>query len=1115
MSATTPLTIDYAALDSWLVTLAPTEWAEAAPVALDAAQEDALDALLGSIMAETPGVVAASEPSPKWVALPQEYPKKCDALIDAHIDGKFVVQTEYPYRHFLVFRDEVHFAEYAESLPLEQRCFHEVMIGDTPRNLLLDIDATIPDDQYSAFFNELMLAFRDSMREYWGVEQAYSEDLIVVDSCGYSETKARNKFSVHIRYRAAATPREQAAFAKFFAAKLSRPETVDLGIYKKGQQARILGSTKLGDARHSRLVPIAGQEALDALSALQMSLVGYRPWVSYRPLPTRLAAPVPRAVSAVTINDVTINWILEQTTEHYVGYQPLRVHGARIYFKRVDPPQCDICRRQHDSDNALYFTIHPAYVTKSCMRDPTHHQVSILELPVAHQTPVAIENPPAAPSLTPAQRLANELAAPVKPSKLAHWGIPNARCVEYCEPKMRPYAEYAGASTVLVCAQKGVGKTEALFAMINECYAGGVIVAFSHRRTFAAELCRQLPGFVNYEDIKGGAIDPLVHNRIVVQIESLSRISLDQIYRHQASVDLLIMDESESIIEQLDSGLDRRAAHSWSTFNWLTQYSEHVIALDANMGPRTLQLFARREANSVGNNDLIIVRNNYQRAADTEYLFTIEPEQWRAHLMADLEEGLKLVIPINSATEANALHRDITERYPAKSVKLYTGETDAAVKTDDITNIDEVWSGCDVLIYTPTITSGVSYKGDTFDKVYAWFQHTSCSVRACDQMMGRVRSIRTKKAVVMIDHKSSEPRLSAREVRDAFLRGRRNLTARFAANLLSFEERPTGLVVHNMPYFDICVANRHEENKTRSNLMGEFIQLVKRTGAATTQLPEREVLKVAEEAHDASSKAVKCDKIARMVDTPDIKPAEFDRLNAKREKTAEESQLLARAFLRRTYGWEGEIDSHFVECYDNEKAKHWYRNLQRIKGATLGQIQAEDRAHYELNGAQITNHRHTYYYEHHRIAHAALRTMGFDGVGDKRIVKRADMLVRMKEDAGAWGAAFNDVRGTLGLRGKRPDFTDMTFKQTLEYLSSIVRTVYGVKAKARGRTEAKRDDFVLVHDHGFDAEYRPIGLGKIVPRMPAVCDTKECEVEEPAVSEEGLNMMWQLLSACG
>jgi hypothetical protein len=153
----------------------------------------------------------------------------------------------------------------------------------------------------------------------------------------------------------------------------------------------------------------------------------------------------------------------------------------------------------------------------------------------------------------------------------------------------------------------------------------------------------------------------------------MSKIDLSEIIFNQYPVDLLIMDESESIIEQLGSGLHKNFSASWDIFNWLTLYSEHVIALDANLTDRTLSLLADRDKNHSGLQQCVFVRNTYQRAQDFEYQLTTDPTHWRAALDKDIALGLHVVIPINSVREAKALHKDIITKYPEKSVKIYTG----------------------------------------------------------------------------------------------------------------------------------------------------------------------------------------------------------------------------------------------------------------------------------------------------------------------------------------------------------------------------------------------------------------------------------------------------------
>jgi hypothetical protein len=63
------------------------------------------------------------------------------------------------------------------------------------------------------------------------------------------------------------------------------------------------------------------------------------------------------------------------------------------------------------------------------------------------------------------------------------------------------------------------------------------------------------------------------------------------------------------------------------------------------------------------------------------------------------------------------------------------------------------------------------------------------------------------------------------------LTSRTNLYTAFGAKWLSYETTPEGIKIHNERYFGVCVTNEHAMNRTCSDLMGKFVQLLKRTGA--------------------------------------------------------------------------------------------------------------------------------------------------------------------------------------------------------------------------------------------------------------------------------------------
>ena len=1009
------------------------------------------------------------------IKAPLSFGANCQGKLQELYDNDWlVVHCEKPFRGYLGFDNVEHFFDYSNTQEPQDRCYHEVIIGNGPRNLYVDIDSyDITPNDFPVVGNEVVRTFHATACEYFA-HDINPRDVMVISACGYSDLKASNKFSLHLRVNTiSTTPRDMADFATYFSKRLTRPEIVDLGVYKEFQCVRILGNTKAGEFRPSKVLYPNGVADEGALDALKRSMIGFRPCIgqSFEPVQP---PQIEQHVQQVNVDDELVKFVLENTREHWVGYSFRARRGNRVYFTRMTEAHCEICERSHDNDNGLYFIIQADHVTKSCFRDASKSRRRILELPNDRTQPVV--EAPAAPKITPQQRLEKLMAAAVVDDKLKTGVFENLVRIAYNEPVMRPY-DTENANTIIIQAQKGVGKTEQLVRCIQEKYHGKTILALSHRETFSAELCRQLPGFTNYKDIKG-PINPLIHPRVVVQIESLSRVDLNELRHHELCVDLLIMDESESIIEQLNSGLDRKFAQSWDVFNWLTLYSEQVIAMDANITNRTLIALSPRKANQVGQTQCSFVQNTFKKVADTEYKFTIDEQQWRAALFKDLEAGLNVFIPINSATEALALERDVRKMFPDKKVKCYTGATDQKEKRQDIENIDDAWT-CEVLIFTPTITSGVSYKMENFNKTYAWFKHNSCTVLACDQMMGRVRDISTRQVVVLLDHKRSESWTTFNKLRAAILNSRNNLFATFAPSWLTYETTPNGIDVHNKRYFDIMLSNEVAKNHSRSDFMGEFVRLVKRSGAKVSALGFAEIAPAAEVIHKESLGDVKLARVNTIIETPDITAEEYAELGVKAEKTPEETQKMHRRYLRDVYKYDGVIDSFFVENYDSPQAINWFRSLQTARGKTLAEIQTAEREHYLEKHENVNNLNKTYYFEHHRIAQSALTALGFTGLTDESTHSGEELTAAINTHKQTFIAGYELARDTLRFKSKKPTFANL--KSSLEYLNSILYAVYGVKIAGKWTKKAGTSDYKINHKHPFDqTNFQPLEIAKDV-----------------------------------
>jgi hypothetical protein len=96
-----------------------------------------------------------------------------------------------------------------------------------------------------------------------------------------------------------------------------------------------------------------------------------------------------------------------------------------------------------------------------------------------------------------------------------------------------------------------------------------------------------------------GSIDIRVHKRIIVQIDSLSRIKFDARYPT-----VLILDEVCSLLLQTNSSLNKNQVQTFQILAMLLAKAEKIIAMDAFLSPQiitALESISGRQANTIIN----------------------------------------------------------------------------------------------------------------------------------------------------------------------------------------------------------------------------------------------------------------------------------------------------------------------------------------------------------------------------------------------------------------------------------------------------------------------------------------------------------------------------------
>jgi len=461
--------------------------------------------------------------------------------------------------------------------------------------------------------------------------------------------------------------------------------------------------------------------------------------------------------------------------------------------------------------------------------------------------------------------------------------LPDLRLETYTEPEMRPLPP---GSDLFVVGGMGTGKTKRLIEYVGRHFpvrpVGGATVLFvTFRRSLARWASSRLGGlgFALYSDVTGG-LSPESHPRLVVQVESLSRLEI----RGAPPPDLLILDESESVIAQLGSGLAKNQRRTLAVFDWLLRFSGRVVCLDAHLGARTAHVVGALRWGEAApdvfrshgvHSAPLLIHNRTRPGVHETYRLTTSHPLWLKSLLEAVDAGRRVVVPTNSLAEAESLHLILTQRYapgrissdggsapnprdssapnprdgsapnprdsraPPKIV-MYTSRTSSEVRSRDFADVGRAWLDVDVLIYTPTVSAGVSFEErECFDEVFALFTSSSCDALAAVQMLGRVRSLNRATYTICIQGRPPSPLLPVDEAGlvDAIDRRQSALVgdARLQTPAYRLGADGTPALIRT-PFVTVWLANMEVVNASRNDYAGILSLLLAARGGSFTLL---------------------------------------------------------------------------------------------------------------------------------------------------------------------------------------------------------------------------------------------------------------------------------------
>eukprot|EP00798_Chlamydomonas_sp_ICE-L_P002517 gene2517-biopygen3542 len=205
--------------------------------------------------------------------------------------------------------------------------------------------------------------------------------------------------------------------------------------------------------------------------------------------------------------------------------------------------------------------------------------------------------------------------------------------------------------------------------------------------------------------------------------------------------DIVVLDEVESLLRHFMSPtVVNPFAEIQGLADTLNATTTGVVTMDATWGSVTKEFLKQ-----AGLRNLLVV-NDY-RSTENARTFAISKDEvtWSAQIRDDIIAGRNVVVVSLSQERAMQEHKAALDTFDdpkdaARLCLLHTSKTADAVKAKLI-DVDALWSSKRIVVYTPTISAGIDFSTQHFDRMYLYLCPGSAAPMGALQMTGRVRHL--------------------------------------------------------------------------------------------------------------------------------------------------------------------------------------------------------------------------------------------------------------------------------------------------------------------------------------------------------------------------------------
>mgnify|MGYP003674058341 FL=1 len=298
----------------------------------------------------------------------------------------------------------------------------------------------------------------------------------------------------------------------------------------------------------------------------------------------------------------------------------------------------------------------------------------------------------------------------------------------------------------------GTGKTYGIRSILENpevsiCYV-------SCKRAFGNALYVDIKkyGFQNYMDFKTNKSDIRNCDKIICSIESMKYC--------RDSYDYIFFDECETLLTNMTGEMcikNNPMENLVKISKMLMAKNTKLILMDAYVGTRTIDFVKEMYKDS----EVMYIENTYKyktrtykECKDIKIGKTkiTKKDILKSEIMKSLQKGEKIAICSGSKTLLKEIELEILKTYGnEKKYIFYCKENPLLANVD----VDTEWDEIDVLMYSPTITAGISYdlngKNKAFDRLFIYIGFSNNPLaRDMIQAHRRVRHFNNPEIVVCI-----------------------------------------------------------------------------------------------------------------------------------------------------------------------------------------------------------------------------------------------------------------------------------------------------------------------------------------------------------------------------